>query len=172
MAKAVSAILALGGNLGDRYQNIKGAIKAIDTIEGIRVIAKSKLVESVALTEAGLDASKPAYLNGVVKVETTLKPKQLLAAIRQIETDFGRIRVERWGSRTLDIDIIVYGDVLKSGKNLTLPHPRAFERSFVVVPWASLEPDAILPGHGSVAKLAAELAHEVVWFEKPAKARS
>ena len=172
MAKAISAILALGGNLGDRYQNIRGAIKALDAIDGIDVIAKSKLVESVALTESGLDDSKPAYLNGVVKVETTLKPKQLLAAIRQIETDYGRIRVERWGSRTLDIDIIVYGDVLKSGKQLTLPHPRAFERSFVLVPWASLDPDAILPGHGSVARLAEEFAHEVTWFEKPAKAKA
>ncbi len=172
MAKAVSAILALGGNLGDRYQNIKGAIKALDAVDGVTVTAKSKLVESVALPQECLDDSKPAYLNGVVRIETTLKPKELLAQIRQIETDFGRIRVERWGSRTLDIDIIVFGSVLKSGKQLTLPHPRAFERSFVLVPWASLEPDAILPGHGSVAKLAAELEHEVTWFEKPAKVKS
>ena len=94
MAQAVTAVLALGGNLGDRYQNIKGAIKALDATEGIEVIAKSPLVESVALTEAGLDESKPAYLNGVVQIATTLKPKALLERIRAIETEFGRIRVE------------------------------------------------------------------------------
>jgi 2-amino-4-hydroxy-6-hydroxymethyldihydropteridine diphosphokinase len=170
MAKAVKAVLALGGNLGDRYQHIKGAIKALDATEGIEVIGKSPLVESVALTEEGLDESKPAYLNGVVQIETSLKPKQLLERIRAIETEFGRIRVERWGSRTLDIDIIVMGDELRSSKVLTIPHPRAFERSFVLVPWSLLDPTAVLPGYGKVTELAAPLASEVVIWQKPKKA--
>ena len=170
MAKAVKAVLALGGNLGDRYQNIKGAIKALDATEGIEVLAKSPLVESIALTEEGLDDSKPAYLNGVVQIETSLKPKQLLERIRAIETEFGRIRVERWGSRTLDIDIIVMGDELRSSKVLTIPHPRAFERAFVLVPWSLLDPAAVLPGYGKVADLAAPLASEVALWQKPKKA--
>ena len=172
MAQAVTAVLALGGNLGDRYQNIKGAIKALDATEGIEVIAKSPLVESIALTEAGLDESKPAYLNGVVQIATTLKPKALLERIRAIESEFGRIRVERWGSRTLDIDIIVMGDELRATKSLTIPHPRAFERSFVLVPWSLLDPAAVLPGHGRVADLAAPLAHEVQVWQKPKKAKA
>ena len=171
MAKAVTAVLALGANLGDRHQNIKGAIKSIAALDGVELIAKSPLVESVALTEAGLDESKPAYLNGVVKVSTTLRPKQLLEAVRAIETEYGRIRVERWGSRTLDIDIIVMGDELRSSKTLTIPHPRAFERSFVLVPWAMLDPEAILPGNGRVADLAAPMAHEVKVWQKPKAAK-
>ena len=172
MAKAVKAVLALGANLGDRYQNIKGAIKALDAVPGIKVTAKSPLVESVALTEEGFDDSKPAYLNGVIEVSTTLKPKQLLESVRDVETEFGRIRIERWGSRTLDIDIIVMGDELRATKSLTIPHPRAFERSFVLVPWSLLDPEAVLPGHGRVADLAVPLAHEVQVWQKPKKAKA
>jgi len=73
----------------------------------------------------------------------------------------GRIRLERWGSRTLDIDIITYGSLIKASKRLELPHPRAFQRSFVVVPWALMNPSAVLPGHGKVAELAEPLKHEV-----------
>lgn len=171
MAKAVKAVLALGANLGDRHQNIKGAIKALDAMPGIKVTAKSPLVESVALTEEGLDDTKPAYLNGVIEVSTTLKPKQLLESIRAVETEFGRIRVERWGSRTLDIDIIVMGDELRSSKTLTIPHPRAFERSFVLVPWALMDEAAVLPGHGSVVTLAAPLQAEVQLWQKPKVAK-
>jgi 2-amino-4-hydroxy-6-hydroxymethyldihydropteridine diphosphokinase len=167
MAKVVKAVLALGANLGDRHQNIKGAIKALDAIAGIKVTAKSPLVESVALTEEGLDSSKPAYLNGVIEISTSLKPKELLESIRGVETEFGRIRVERWGSRTLDIDIIVMGDELRSTKTLTIPHPRAFERSFVLVPWSLMDADAVLPGHGRVADLAKPLAAEVKLWQKP-----
>ena len=157
----VRSVLALGGNLGDRKKTIKSAIRSLKAVEGIVVIAKSPLVESHALTEGGLDESKPNYLNGVVEIDTTLKPGELLDAVRQIEVEHGRIRLERWGSRTLDIDIITYGNLIKSGKRLELPHPRAFQRSFVVVPWALMNPTAILPGHGKVADLAEPLKHEV-----------
>jgi 2-amino-4-hydroxy-6-hydroxymethyldihydropteridine diphosphokinase len=158
---SVRSVLALGGNLGDRKKTIKSAIRSLKAVEGIVVIAKSPLVESHALTEGGLDESKPNYLNGVVEIETTLKPGELLDAVRQIEVEHGRIRLERWGSRTLDIDIITYGNLIKAGKRLELPHPRAFQRSFVVVPWALMNPTAILPGHGKVADLAEPLKHEV-----------
>jgi 2-amino-4-hydroxy-6-hydroxymethyldihydropteridine diphosphokinase len=124
----------------------------------------AELIE-IPVTADGVDDTKPNYLNGVVQIQTTLKPKELLEQIHRIETEHGRIRLERWGSRTLDIDIITYGDVLKVGKELTIPHPRAFERAFVLVPWAMLEPDAVLPGHGPVKELAEPMKSEV-WLAK------
>jgi len=161
----VRSVLALGGNLGDRRKTIKSAIRAIKSLDGVTLIAKSPLVESHAITEGGLDQSKPNYLNGVVEIETDMKPGDLLDAVRKIEQDHGRIRLERWGSRTLDIDIITYGNLIKSGKRLELPHPRAFQRSFVLVPWALMNPSAVLLGHGKVAELAEPLKHEV-WISE------
>ncbi|MEY4348800.1 MAG: hypothetical protein RL719_97 [Actinomycetota bacterium] len=161
----VRSVLALGGNLGDRRKTIKSAIRAIKSLDGVTLIAKSPLVESHALTEGGLDESKPNYLNGVVEIETDLKPGDLLDAVRKIEQEHGRIRLERWGSRTLDIDIITYGNLIKSGRRLELPHPRAFQRSFVLVPWALMNPSAVLLGHGKVADLAEPLKHEV-WISE------
>ncbi|MEN9969979.1 MAG: hypothetical protein RLZZ229_187 [Actinomycetota bacterium] len=165
MAEPVRAILALGGNLGKRRKTIRSALKALASTPGIKGVKCSQLVESSAVTEEGIDESKPNYMNGVVQIDTTLKPKELLTQIRRIETEHGRIRLERWGSRTLDIDIITYGDEIKSGKELTIPHPRAFERAFVLVPWAQLDPAAVLPGYGSVKELAEPLKDQV-WFTK------
>lgn len=165
MAEPVKAILAIGGNLGKRRKTIRSGLKALAATPGIKKVVCSPLVESVAMTEAGVDDSKPNYLNGVVQIETSLKPKELLGEIRRIETEHGRVRLERWGSRTLDIDIITYGNELKSGKELTIPHPRAFERAFVLVPWSLLDPDAVLPGHGSVKSLA-EPIKDQVWLAK------
>ncbi len=162
---AVHSILALGGNLGDRKETIRSAIRALKETDGVTVLAKSPLVESFAVTEAGVDKSRPNYLNGVVEIETTLKPGALLDLVRSIERDHGRVRLERWGSRTLDIDIITYGTTIKDGKRLTLPHPRAFERAFVLVPWALMNPAAVLPGHGAVAALAEGVKNEV-WVVK------
>ena len=165
MAEPVQAILAIGGNLGKRRKTIRSALKALAVTPGIKKVICSPLVESAAVTAEGVDETKPNYLNGVVQIQTTLKPKELLEQIRRIESEHGRVRLERWGSRTLDIDIITYGDVLKAGKELTIPHPRAFERAFVLVPWAMLQPDAVLPGHGSVKTLAATMQDEV-WLAK------
>lgn len=165
MAQTVKAILAIGGNLGKRRKTIRSALKALAVTPGIKKVVCSPLVESPAITETGIDESKPNYLNGVVSIETSLKPKELLAELRRIETEHGRVRLERWGSRTLDIDIVTFGDELKVGKELTIPHPRAFERAFVLVPWAMLEPDAVLPGYGSVKDLAEPMKNEV-WLAK------
>jgi 2-amino-4-hydroxy-6-hydroxymethyldihydropteridine diphosphokinase len=155
------AILALGGNLGDRKATIKAAIKDIKALDGVEVVSKSPLYESFAATEDGPDESAPRYLNGVIEIETTLKPGNLLTELRKIETAHGRVRLERWGSRTLDIDIITYGSLIKDGKRLTIPHPRAYQRAFVVVPWAAMDPSAKLLGHGSVAALAEDLKSQV-----------
>lgn len=163
MSDAVRSVLALGGNLGDRVANFKSAVAAIDATKKIRVLKVSPLVESHALTEAGIDEKKPNYINGVIEIETKLKPKKLLKELRRIESEHGRVRIERWGSRTLDIDIITYGDRIIAKKHLTVPHPRAYERAFVVVPWASIDLLAVLPGHGKVIDLA-ETLKDQVWF--------
>ena len=155
------AVLAIGGNLGDRIANISAAVEALDETKGLKVRGVSPLVESFAVTAAGVDESKPNYINAVLKVDTKLKPKKLLREVRRIESELGRVRIERWGSRTMDIDIVTYGDVIKSKKKLELPHPRAFNRAFVLVPWMLLDKDAVLPGHGSVSELAKSVENDV-----------
>ena len=156
-----AAILSLGSNLGDRRVTLEAAIQRISDTKGIKLLKQSEIYESVALTDSGYDPEQPSYLNAVVQIETSLKPKQLLRALNEIENEFGRIRLQRWAPRTLDIDIITYGFELIETKSLIVPHPRAFERSFVLVPWLEIDPDAILPGRGSVANLVAELSDSV-----------
>jgi 2-amino-4-hydroxy-6-hydroxymethyldihydropteridine diphosphokinase len=155
------AVLAIGGNLGDRLANIRAAVEALEETKGIKVRAVSPLVESFAVTAAGVDQSKPNYINAVLKVDTKLKPKKLLREVRRVESELGRVRIERWGSRTMDIDIVTYGDLIQSKKKLELPHPRAFQRAFVLVPWLMLDKEAVLPGHGSIAQLAQNVKDDV-----------
>ena len=156
-----SVILGLGGNLGDREANIQAAFTAIKSHELISKVKLSPLVESFAATLEGVDETKPKYLNAVISLETKLKAQELLGFLHQIETERGRVRLARWDSRTLDIDIINFGGQIKATKTLTLPHPRAFERAFVLIPWMLLDPKAVLPGHGSVADLAATMMDQV-----------
>jgi 2-amino-4-hydroxy-6-hydroxymethyldihydropteridine diphosphokinase len=158
---SVHSVLALGGNLGDRQANIKAAVEKIDALKKVKVRALSPLVESYAVTAAGIDQSKPNYINAVLKVDTALKPKKLLKKLRQVEAELGRVRLERWGSRTIDIDIITYGNEILVKKKLTIPHPRAHERAFVLVPWNLLDSDAVLPGHGKVSELVGSIEKDV-----------
>jgi 2-amino-4-hydroxy-6-hydroxymethyldihydropteridine diphosphokinase len=155
------AILALGGNLGNPREQITEATDALNQTQGIRVTARSPLVESFAVTEAGIDENAPRYLNGVVEVETSLEPEELLQKTRELEQAAGRTRETRWGPRTLDIDIIAYDRIDLKTDDLTIPHPRAHERAFVLVPWSLMQPDAELPGRGRVADLAKPIAEEV-----------
>lgn len=161
MKNAVQSVLALGGNLGDREANINAAVTKIDALKKVKVRGLSPLVESYAVTSSGVDQSKPNYLNAVIKVDTKLKPKKLLKRLRQVEAELGRVRLERWGSRTMDIDIITYGQEISAKKTLTLPHPRAYQRAFVLVPWNLLDSEAVLPGHGKVSELAKDLEKDV-----------
>jgi 2-amino-4-hydroxy-6-hydroxymethyldihydropteridine diphosphokinase len=159
------AVLALGSNLGDRGETIHSAIEQLGAHPKIRVLEKSPLVESIAVTESGLDESKPNYLNGVVKIATKLSPKKLLEATSQIELAHGRVRERRWESRSLDIDIITYENKKQESKNLTLPHPRAHERAFVLVPWSLMDGEAQLVGFGKVSDLAEPIKNQV-WLQK------
>lgn len=145
------AVLALGSNLGDSAETLRGAVVALQTFPGIEVRAVSSVVETdpVGGPEQGV------YLNAVVVIGTDLEPMPLLAACQRIEQDFARVREIRWGPRTLDIDVIAIDGVRSDDPDLTLPHPRAHERGFVLVPWLDADADAVLPGHGPVSDLLA-----------------
>ncbi len=157
-ALTLPAILSLGSNLGDREATIRAALDDIASADGIRLLAVSSLIETAALKPDGVDESAPAYLNAAASVSTTLEPSALLATLNAIEAKHGRIRAERWGDRTLDIDIVAIDGLEIVTEELTVPHPRAHERDFVLAPWLELDADAELPGKGRVADLLAGLA--------------
>ncbi|HEV7812879.1 MAG TPA: 2-amino-4-hydroxy-6-hydroxymethyldihydropteridine diphosphokinase [Leifsonia sp.] len=158
------AVIALGSNLGDREQALRDAVAAIRALPGVTVTAASDIVESPAVKPAGVDASAPAYLNAVITVRSALPPDELLDALNEIERDLGRVRDIRWGDRTIDLDIITAGGTALRTERLTLPHPRAFERGFVLIPWLQIEPLAQLPGFGPVADLVRATTHLVRRF--------
>jgi 2-amino-4-hydroxy-6-hydroxymethyldihydropteridine diphosphokinase len=150
-------VIALGSNLGDRRTILEDAAERIAAIPGVFVRAVSPLIESVAVRTTGPDEAAPSYLNGVLVGHTYLEPHRLLAATAAIEDELGRTRSERWGDRTIDIDLIEVGGRRMHDERLTLPHPRAAERDFVLAPWLEVEPDAVLTGHGRVDGLLAAL---------------
>lgn len=152
------AVVALGANLGDREATLRAALADLDAADGIRVVAVSPLVESVAVTLEGPDADRPAYVNGVALVESERAALELLDLLQRIEADHGRVRAERWGDRTLDLDLVDMDGAVLDAERLTLPHPRAAERDFVLGPWLAVDPDAHLPGHGRVDLLLAGAA--------------
>ncbi len=158
MSAPALAILSLGSNLGDRERNIREAVADLAAVPGIEVLATSGLVETAALKPQGVDDSAPAYLNAIAQVSTTLEPSALLEATARIEQGHGRVRAERWGDRTLDIDIITFGALQQHDERLTLPHPRAHERAFVLVPWLQVDADATLPGIGRIDLLPSAVA--------------
>lgn len=140
------AVLALGSNLGNRGETLVAAVRQLALVDGVEVVAASDLMETVAITPEGPDADAPGYLNGVVIVETSLTPEALLDAANAIEADLGRVRGERWADRTIDIDLIDFEGATRRSEHLTLPHPRAAERDFVLRPWLSIDPAAELAG--------------------------
>lgn len=153
----VPAVISLGANLGDRKATLLAAARALAEADGIELTAISPVIETPALRPGGIDHDAPAYLNAVALVTTTLTPTALLEVLAGIEHAHGRVRAERWGDRTLDLDIVDFAGLVSTSDRLTLPHPRAFQRDFVLTPWLAVDPDAVLPGHGRVADLVAGL---------------
>jgi 2-amino-4-hydroxy-6-hydroxymethyldihydropteridine diphosphokinase len=151
------AVVAIGSNLGDRAATLHAAVAELAAADGVEVTAISPLIETAAVRPDGVDPEAPAYLNGIVLLRTTLTPGALLDLLLAIEQRHGRVRTERWGDRTLDLDLIDVAGLTRATARLTLPHPRAHERDFVLRPWLAVDPDATLPGHGAVATLLAEL---------------
>lgn len=155
------AVIALGANLGNREAAIRQAMDQIEALPGVWPHRRSRLYETAALTTHGVDESEPSYLNAVMTVHTDLEPHALLHELLRIEDLHGRVRAERWGSRTLDLDLIEHGGLEIADETLELPHPRAFERAFVLSPWAEIEPTATIPGRGPITELLAETTDEV-----------
>ncbi|MEU5423515.1 2-amino-4-hydroxy-6-hydroxymethyldihydropteridine diphosphokinase [Streptomyces sp. NPDC001407] len=154
------AVISLGSNLGNRLETLQGAIDALEDTPGLRVKAVSPVYETEPWgVEPG---TQPAYFNAVVLVRTTLPPDSLLERGHAIEEAFERVRDERWGPRTLDVDIVSYQDVLSDDPVLTLPHPRVHERAFVLAPWHDVDPEAVVPGRGAVVELLAQVGLEGV----------
>ncbi|MCE4948169.1 MULTISPECIES: 2-amino-4-hydroxy-6-hydroxymethyldihydropteridine diphosphokinase [Streptomyces] len=154
------AVISLGSNLGNRLETLQGAIDALEDTPGVRVKAVSPVYETEPWGVAA--DSQPSYFNAVVLIKTTLPPDSLLERGHAIEEAFDRVRDERWGPRTIDVDILAYQDVVSDDPRLTLPHPRAHERAFVLVPWHDVDPEAEVPGRGAVAALLAAVGNEGV----------
>jgi dihydroneopterin aldolase / 2-amino-4-hydroxy-6-hydroxymethyldihydropteridine diphosphokinase len=140
----VGVVLALGGNVGDPLSTLAAAVDQLSEAPGLRVVA----VSPVASTQPVGGPDQPPYLNAVVVARTTRTPYDILALAHKVEQAAGRERTVRWGPRTLDVDLIQYGDPPRTrrsdDRDLTLPHPRAHERAFVLWPWAQADPDAVL----------------------------
>lgn len=155
-------VLALGSNLGDRAATLTAAVRDLAAVPGFELEAVSPTFESAAVKPDGVDESAPRYLNSVVTGSFSGLPHDLLAAVNLIEAAHGRVRTERWGDRTLDIDIIVVGALALHDARLTLPHPQAWERDFVLAPWRCIEADAVIPGRGRITDLLAATQSTVV----------
>jgi len=156
-AQPTRAVVALGANLGDRAATLNDALRDLARLPLTTDVVASAPIETVALTPEGPDPDAPAYLNAVALLQTRLAPSVLLGYLHAIETAHGRAAREpggaRWQDRTLDLDLIAYGDVRSDDPALLLPHPRAAERDFVLRPWLTVDPEAELPGQGRVADL-------------------
>jgi 2-amino-4-hydroxy-6-hydroxymethyldihydropteridine diphosphokinase len=143
----MKAVIALGANIGNPREQMDIAVALLR--ESLEVTALS----SIYTTAPVGGPEQPDYLNAVALAESDLPATDLLALLHGIEKVLGRERIEHWGPRTIDLDLIQYGTLLSSAQELLLPHPRAHERRFVLEPWAEIEPDAILLTHGKISDL-------------------
>jgi 2-amino-4-hydroxy-6-hydroxymethyldihydropteridine diphosphokinase len=153
VTEPVKVVFALGSNLGDRFAHLQGAVAAARAVAELESLVCSPVYE----TEPVGGPAQDPYLNAVLLCQSALDPHALLVLAHGWEAQAGRVRAERWGPRTLDVDLIVAGDARGHDTDLTLPHPRAHERAFVLAPWHDVDPEAVLPGHGSIIKLLANL---------------
>jgi 2-amino-4-hydroxy-6-hydroxymethyldihydropteridine diphosphokinase len=144
-------VLALGSNLGDRLARLQSAVTTLHRT--IDVVAVSPVFE----TDPVGGPQQPDYLNAVLLADTDLAADALLTVAHEVEAASGRERLERWGPRTLDVDIVAIGDQTMDTSDLVIPHPRAAERAFVLMPWLAVDPSATLPGRGPIAELLAGL---------------
>ena len=147
----MKAVVALGANIGDPKAQMDLAVAMLR--EATEVISVSEYFSTKPVS----DIEQPDYLNAVCIVESELPALDLLSLLHGIEKSLGRERLEKWGPRTIDLDLIQYGSLLSSADELKLPHPRAHERRFVLEPWVSIDPEAILLTHGKISELLVQL---------------
>jgi 2-amino-4-hydroxy-6-hydroxymethyldihydropteridine diphosphokinase len=143
------AYVGLGANLGPREVTLLRAADLLAAADGVEVVAVSQLRETdpVGVVE------QPPFLNGAIALDTSLSPRAVLELLLEIEEELGRVRGERWGPRTVDLDLLVYGDERVDEDGLHVPHPRLHERRFALEPLAELDPELEIPGLGSVSAL-------------------
>ncbi|MDF9393600.1 MULTISPECIES: 2-amino-4-hydroxy-6-hydroxymethyldihydropteridine diphosphokinase [Methylococcus] len=150
MSGESKAYIGLGANLGDAAETVRAARRAIGTVPGVRELAFSSLYRSAPMGPS----DQPDYVNAVMAVATSLAPQDLLHALQRIEQIHGRVRSgERWGPRTLDLDLLLYDDLALDTETLTLPHPGITKREFVLYPLAEIAPDLHIPDRGPLREL-------------------
>ena len=162
----VEAAIGLGGNVGDKRANLDRAVERLAAVPGVRVVARSGYYR----TEPWGFTDQDWFLNACVIVETTLSPAALLAACLDVETSLGRRRVERWGPRIIDLDILTFGDLTIDEPGLEVPHPRLRERAFVRAPLAELRPDQRVEGvrvADALAAIGADGVERLDWAVPP-----
>ena len=143
-----SAYLALGSNLGDRLEHLREAVRLLGAEPTVEVVRSSRVYETEPV-----GPPQPAYLNAVIEVRSDGIARDLLEACRRVEDALGRVRAERWGPRTIDVDVLIFDEETIDEPDLVVPHPRMHERGFVLVPLGELEADPMLPGGRKLAKL-------------------
>jgi 2-amino-4-hydroxy-6-hydroxymethyldihydropteridine diphosphokinase len=142
------AYVGLGSNLGDRRGLIREALRRLDLIAGVTVRKRSRIIE----TDPVGKVDQPRFLNAVAEVETEIEPRPLLRRLRAVEKSLGRVRHAKWGPRTIDLDLLLWGDRSMATPALTIPHPRMAERRFVLAPLAELCPRRRVPGTGRTVR--------------------
>jgi 2-amino-4-hydroxy-6-hydroxymethyldihydropteridine diphosphokinase len=147
----MKAVVALGSNIGNPKENLDLALALLKEATDVKKVSSYYITKPVGYEE------QPDFVNAVCIIETELPAMELLNMLHGIEKAMGRERTIKWGPRTLDLDIIQYGSLLSKSEELTLPHPRAHERKFVLEPWHEIEPDAILLTHGKIEELLSKL---------------
>jgi len=145
--------IGLGANLGDRKRNIEEALDMLGKTQKIKVLSVSKLYETAPV---GI-TNQPTFLNAAAKITTELKPLELLTVCQNIEAKLKRVRTVRWGPRTIDIDLLLYGDLIINTKKLILPHPEMHKRAFVLNPLSDIAPKAVHPILGKTIKELSEI---------------
>jgi 2-amino-4-hydroxy-6-hydroxymethyldihydropteridine diphosphokinase len=153
MPDSVTVYIGLGSNLELPHRQIRKAIQAISQITDTRVVAESGLYSSRPLVPASGPVAQPDYCNAVVKIETRLDPLTLLDHLQLIEHAQGRERLQHWGPRTIDLDILMFDNLQMSDERLTLPHPGISQRAFVLHPLSSIDDSLDIPGHGMLREL-------------------
>ena len=157
----ITSYIALGSNLGDRLEHLQIGTQLLEDYPSIRITGKSRIFETEPV---GGPDNQGAYLNAVLRLESRLSARDLLNILLETELQRGRVRSERWGPRTLDLDLLIHGFEVIDEPGLIVPHPRLHERAFVLEPLADLAPDLEIPGLGlTVKSLQARVGSEGVW---------
>jgi 2-amino-4-hydroxy-6-hydroxymethyldihydropteridine diphosphokinase len=154
---AIVAYIGLGSNMGDASANVRGALTQLATLPQSRLAATSSLFRSAPIDAAGAD-----YINAVARLQTTLPAMRLLAELQRIEQEFGRLRPYRNAPRTLDLDLLLYGEQQIANEQLTVPHPRLTERAFALLPLLQLDALIVIPGAGPAHAFAPGVAGQAI----------